>query len=103
MHTASSVPRSGTSRRADGMIGYIIRRLAQAVIVVLGVTAVTFALEHLIPGSLARAILGPRASRPEVAAFNRASGLDHPVRVPYLIFPGRPAPRRLGSPHPPDT
>ena len=78
------------------MIGYIIRRLAQAVIVVLGVTAVTFALEHLIPGSLARAILGPRASRPEVAAFNRASGLDHPVVVQYLIFLGRLARGDLG-------
>src|ERR1039458_3851412 len=58
MHTASSVPRSGTSRRADGMIGYIIRRLAQAVIVVLGVTAVTFALLPPLPGRLARGDLG---------------------------------------------
>lgn len=44
------------------MAGYLVRRIAQAVIVVLGVTAVTFILEHLIPGSLARAILGTRAS-----------------------------------------
>jgi peptide/nickel transport system permease protein len=76
--------------------GYLIRRVAQAVIVVLGVTAVTFILEHLIPGSLARAILGTRASGAEVAAFNRANGLDHPVIEQYLVFLGRLARGDLG-------
>jgi peptide/nickel transport system permease protein len=78
------------------MTGYIVRRAAQAVIVVLGVTAVTFLLEHLIPGSLARAILGTRASRAEIAAFDRANGLDHPVLVQYLTFLGRLARGDLG-------
>jgi peptide/nickel transport system permease protein len=78
------------------VIGYIIRRIAQAVLVVLGVTAVTFGLEHLIPGSLAKAILGPRASRAAVAAFNRANGLDRPVIEQYLVFVGRLARGNLG-------
>ncbi len=64
----------------------MLRRLGQAVIVVLGVTAVTFLLEHLIPGSLARAILGDRASRAEVTAFNQANGLDRPLVEQYLVF-----------------
>jgi peptide/nickel transport system permease protein len=66
--------------------GFLIRRAGQAVIVVLGVTAVTFILEHLIPGSLARAILGGRASPAEIAAFNRANGLNHPPPEQYLVF-----------------
>ena len=74
----------------------MVRRAAQAVVVVLGVTAVTFLLEHLIPGSLARAILGPRASRAEIAAFNRANGLDHPPIEQYLAFLGRLARGDLG-------
>jgi peptide/nickel transport system permease protein len=78
------------------VIGYIIRRIAQAVLVVLGVTAVTFGLEHLIPVSLAKAILGPRASRAAVAAFNRANGLDRPVIEQYLVFVGRLARGNLG-------
>lgn len=78
------------------MAGYLLRRVAQAVIVVLGVTAVTFILEHLIPGSLARAILGTRASAAEVAAFNRANGLDHPLIEQYLVFLGRLARGDLG-------
>jgi peptide/nickel transport system permease protein len=53
---------------------------------VLGVTVLVFLLEHLIPGSLARAILGPRASGVEIAAFNRANGLDRPVVAQYLTF-----------------
>jgi peptide/nickel transport system permease protein len=76
--------------------GYLLRRIAQAVIVVLGVTAVTFILEHLIPGSLARAILGTRASGAEIAAFNRANGLDRPLIEQYLVFLGRLARGDLG-------
>ncbi len=78
------------------MIGYLARRALQAGVVVLGVTAVTFLLEHLIPGSLARAILGPRASRAEIAAFNRANGLDRPPIEQYLAFLGRLARGDLG-------
>ncbi|HXY45586.1 MAG TPA: ABC transporter permease [Acidimicrobiales bacterium] len=68
------------------MIGYTLRRFAQAVIVVLGVTVLVFLLEHLIPGSLARAILGPRASPAEIAAFDRANGLEEPLVAQYLTF-----------------
>ena len=45
-----------------------------------------FILERLTPGSLAHAILGPRASPQAVAAFNAANGLNHPVVVQYLDF-----------------
>ena len=41
------------------MIGYTLRRLCQALIVLLGLTVLVFVLEHIIPGNLARAILGP--------------------------------------------
>ena len=40
------------------MTGFIIRRLGQAIIVVVGVTLITFGLLHSLPGSLARDILG---------------------------------------------
>ncbi len=36
------------------MIGYTLRRLVQAVVVLLGVTVLVFVLEHIIPGNLAR-------------------------------------------------
>ena len=68
------------------MIGYTLRRLVQAAVVLLGLTVLVFALEHVIPGNLARAILGPRASPGEIAAFDRLNGLDSPVVSQYLTF-----------------
>jgi peptide/nickel transport system permease protein len=75
---------------------FIVRRVGQAVIVVIGVTAVTFLLEHLIPGNLARAILGTRASPAAIAAFNQANGLDHPLVEQYATFLGHLARGDLG-------
>lgn len=71
------------------MTGFVLRRLGQAVAVVIGVTVIVFVLEQITPGSLARAILGPRASPAAIAAFNHANGLDQSVIVQYLDFLGR--------------
>ncbi len=68
------------------MIGYIIRRLGQAIIVTLGVTVVTFALLHLLPGNLAHDVLGPRATPQEIAQFTHQNGLDRPVYTQYWLF-----------------
>jgi len=68
---------------------FVLRRLGQAVLVVLGVTLIVFILEQLTPGSLARAILGQRASPAAIDAFNRANGLNRPAPIQYLDFLGR--------------
>lgn len=68
------------------MRAFLLRRAGQAVGVLLGVTLIVFILERLTPGSLAHAILGPRASPQAVAAFNSANGLNRPVVVQYLDF-----------------
>jgi peptide/nickel transport system permease protein len=66
--------------------GYIIRRLGEAIIVTIGVTVITFIMLHLLPGSLARDILGPRASPQAIAQFNHDNGLDRPVWYQYWLF-----------------
>ena len=71
------------------MTGYILRRIGQAVIVLLGVTILVFILQHLLPGSIARAIIGPRASAAQLAAFNREYGLDRALPVQYFSFLGQ--------------
>jgi peptide/nickel transport system permease protein len=68
------------------VIGFIVRRLGQAVIVTLGVTVITFALLHLLPGNLARDVLGNRATPPLIAQFTHENGLDKPVYVQYWLF-----------------
>jgi peptide/nickel transport system permease protein len=68
------------------LIGYIIRRIGQAIIVILGVTVVIFILRHLLPGSIARAILGPKATPLAIAVFNRQNGLNNPLPLQYVDF-----------------
>jgi peptide/nickel transport system permease protein len=61
------------------MTGYIIRRLGQALIVILGVILLTFLLARLIPGGEARAVLGVKATPRTIAQFNLRNGLDLPI------------------------
>jgi peptide/nickel transport system permease protein len=68
------------------VIGYIIRRIGQAAIVILGVTVIVFILRHLRPGSIARAIIGLRATPQQIAAFNQQNGLNRPVPLQYVSF-----------------
>jgi peptide/nickel transport system permease protein len=69
------------------MLGYIIRRVLQAILITIGVTLIVFILLHVIPGGgVARAILGPRANAAQIAAFNHQNGLDQPLPVQYLTY-----------------
>lgn len=61
------------------MSGYLVRRAGQAVAVVIGVMIVTFILIHLEPGSVARSILGIRATSDRIAIFNATYGLNQPL------------------------
>ena len=68
------------------MTGFLVRRLGQSAIVVLGVTILTFVLTRLLPGGVARAVLGTRASPVAIADFNHANGLDLPGWQQYFIY-----------------
>lgn len=70
------------------MVGYIIRRLMQAVIVVVGVTIVAFILQNLVATgpALARAVIGLRAGPAQVHAFIKEYGLNAPLPVQYAHF-----------------
>ncbi len=61
------------------MTGYLIRRVAQAIVVVFGVVLLTFLLGHIIPGGAARAALGQRATPAALAQFNHDNGYDLPI------------------------
>jgi peptide/nickel transport system permease protein len=60
--------------------------LGQAIIVILGVTMITFLLLHFLPGSLARDFLGDKATPQAIALFNHQNGLDQPIYVQYWDF-----------------
>src|SRR5580692_6030294 len=68
------------------MIGYIIRRLATAVIVVLGVAAIIFALLHWLAPTPAYDVLGPKAQPAAVASWNRLHGYDRPETTQFFSY-----------------
>jgi peptide/nickel transport system permease protein len=61
------------------MAGFVLRRILQSIVVILGVVLTVFLLGKLIPGGEAAAALGPRRSAFQVAHFNRVNGLDLPL------------------------
>ena len=66
--------------------GHFARRLAFAVLVVLGVTGVTFVLTYVVPGDPARAILGVQADAATVANLRQELGLNRPLYAQYGRF-----------------
>jgi peptide/nickel transport system permease protein len=68
------------------LTAYILRRLAIAVVVTLGLAVLTFAMLHIIAPSPGRAILGDKASALAVAAFNKAHGYDRPVWDQFFTY-----------------
>jgi peptide/nickel transport system permease protein len=65
---------------------YLIRRLGQSVAVVIGIMIVTFILIHMEPGSVARSILGIRASASRLAIFNATYGLNQPLYQQFINY-----------------
>lgn len=65
-------------------IGRLVRdRLALLVLVLLGVSVITFAISHLIPSDPARLIAGDFASPETVESIRQELGLDRPLPVQY--------------------
>ncbi len=52
------------------MTGYLIRRIGQAIVVVIGVVLLTFLFTQIIPGGAARAALGQKATPAAIRLFN---------------------------------
>ncbi len=78
------------------MGGYLLRRIAQGIVVLLIVTMIVFVLLQLLPGGPARAVLGTRATPQLIAAFNRQNGLDKPIFVQYAVWLGHLVTGNLG-------
>jgi peptide/nickel transport system permease protein len=70
------------------LIGYIVRRLGIAVIVVVGVSILTFVLLHSIYPSPAITVLGPHATTAAINAWNKDNGFASPWFVQYLHYGG---------------
>jgi peptide/nickel transport system permease protein len=70
------------------VIGYIIRRLLVAVIVTIGIAAVSFILLHALSGSPVNAVLGPKATPQAIRDWNRQHGYDRPLILQFFSYLG---------------
>lgn len=67
-------------------LNVIRKRLLFLLLVVFGVTLITFAISHLIPGDPARLVAGDRASDEVVASMRAQMGLDRPLPEQYWRY-----------------
>jgi peptide/nickel transport system permease protein len=65
---------------------YIVRRLGGALIVVFGISVVTFLLVYAIPSDPARMIAGQKATPQVIAQIRHNLGLDQPLIVQYIHY-----------------
>lgn len=69
--------------RIRRMLGYIIRRLAALVPILIGVSIVVFVLVRIMPGNVAQLMLGPNATPEQVQELEHEFGLDRPLLEQY--------------------
>jgi peptide/nickel transport system permease protein len=70
------------------MLTYTLRRLLEAVPILLGVSLLTFLILHLTPGDPAVLIGGPTASAEDIENIRARLNLDRPLPEQYLTYLG---------------
>src|SRR5712692_12029664 len=75
-------------REGTGRVGYVLRRLLQAVPVILAILVLNFLLLHLAPGDAAQVLAGEAGSAtPEyMAQLRQRFGLDRSLALQLLLY-----------------
>ncbi len=68
------------------MTTYILRRLFFAIFVMWGAVTVIFIIMRVVPGDPVTVLLGPDATREQIAAGIESFGLNEPILRQYAIF-----------------
>jgi len=68
------------------MLGYLPRRLLQAVPTLIGVLLVVFFFVRALPGDPARLYAGPEANATEIAQVRKDFGLNRPMPTQFVYF-----------------
>ncbi|MEL6149036.1 MAG: ABC transporter permease [Chloroflexota bacterium] len=71
------------------MTKFLIRRTLLLLLTLVATSAIIFALTQLLPGDVARLILGRTASDTSIEQFNERFGLDDPAPIQYVNWLGR--------------
>src|ERR1700754_4969204 len=71
------------------MLRFLLQRIAQSLVLLLGVSIIGFGLMHLEPGGpLAMYTLNPTVTAQDIERVTIQFGLDQPVYIQYLKWAG---------------
>lgn len=68
------------------ILEYIIRRTASSLLVLLGLTVITFFIARVIPSNPAALYIGPKARQDDITRIEKQLGLDRPLPVQYAFY-----------------
>jgi peptide/nickel transport system permease protein len=68
------------------MLIFALRRLLQALPILLGVSLVVFGLVHIVPGNPIDMLMPPEASPEVIAQMKAAFGFDKPLYIQYFLW-----------------
>ncbi len=71
------------------MTTFLARRLAFLVLVIFGVSVITFTVSHVVPADPAQLVAGKNATPSQLAQIRHTYGLDQPLPVQYLTYMGK--------------
>src|ERR1700683_3580997 len=70
------------------MLGYIVRRLFVAVIVMIGVAAITFAILHYLSPTPAYTVLGSKTTHAAIVSWDKQHGYDRSEIAQFFRYLG---------------
>ena len=71
------------------MFFFLAKRLSQSILILFGVTLITFCLSFLMPADPVRMIAGRSATQATVESIRKELGLDKPLPVQYMKYISR--------------
>jgi peptide/nickel transport system permease protein len=69
-----------------GLRYYLLRRLLLIIPVLIGLSIVTFAISHIVPGDPIRLAAGPQATAEQIQKLQAEFGVNEPLYVQYLNY-----------------
>ncbi|MGZ9234710.1 MAG: ABC transporter permease [Anaerolineales bacterium] len=67
-------------------VEFFLRRIATSLLVLIGVSVITFFIARVVPSNPAALYIGPKARQEDIDRVTRQLGLDKPLPVQYMVY-----------------
>jgi peptide/nickel transport system permease protein len=76
----------GEFPRAMQKLEFFLRRIVTSLLVLIGVSIITFFLARVVPSNPAALYIGPKARQEDIDRVTKQLGLDRPLPVQYIVY-----------------